>query len=96
MGTGLNTKNNSRKRSECQGRGGPLCQGPPLPTLSPVVGLLGSPSSAQAGARQRVGVYWEGRKPGVGEEGEQRGPRADAEGRYPLRKRGGGTAAGPA
>lgn len=33
MGTGLNTRNNSRKRSECQDRGGPLCQGPAIPTL---------------------------------------------------------------
>lgn len=103
MGTGINTGNNIRKCSArmgrrktsrlspgCHGVAGPLCQEPPVPALSPLVGLLGPPGSAQAGARQRVGVHWSGgRKPdrGGGRKGRKGAPGADAEGRYPLRKK---------
>lgn len=61
---------------------GPLCHGP----LSLFLGLLGPPSSAHAGARQRVGVRWVG---AGSRRGGGRGPRSRCRGQITPPERGG-------
>lgn len=91
LGTGINTGKNTRKHSGrmgsrktswlprgCQGGGTPV-PGTPCPCSVPSPGLLGPPSLAQAEGRG----HWGGRKGNAG------APGADAEGRFPVRKRGG-------